>query len=292
MFLITSIGLFLSTAEAQQACGTFLVVKGNVKIQRSGQTAKPAKLGAEVFAGDQIATGADGRGTIEMLDKSIMRVMTQSQVTIDACSQEGAAKNVELQLKEGGVFNNVQKGYDGKKNKFLIKTPTAVAGVRGTQFLTSYDKISKVTEVVTREGRVSVTSFGAGAKTVIVQQGQMSSVGADKVPDAPVSAPQDKMQNIEVEIQETAPAAGAAAPTVDAPAAETVKKDQPKRIDDKRDQSPDTFESLPDGSAVKAPPAAPTFRAPPPPTKNLVNDAIRNKTDKTRVIIRPTQPNN
>ena len=66
-------------------------------------------------------------------------------------NEDGSKKKILINLIYGKLRANVQK--DSYKNtpdnQFRVKTKTAVAGVRGTQFLTSFNQQSGLSEVVT-----------------------------------------------------------------------------------------------------------------------------------------------
>jgi len=70
---------------------------------------------------------------------------------------------VTLDLVMGKVRNHVIKTYDTHENTFRVRTRTAVAGVRGTDFVASYEPGEKewITEISTFNGRVSLNPIDA-----------------------------------------------------------------------------------------------------------------------------------
>lgn len=261
---IIFIGLIFSF-HVYAASGMFMVVKGDVKVTTPGKAPLPVKVGTKVNQGDLISTGNDSRAKIVMSDRNIINIAPNTQLKIEEYVSNEKSKNVKLSLLEGKVRNNVEQKYDNDKNKFTIRTPTAVAGVRGTQFITSYNIESKKTEVITLQGQVEfkniVTGSASGTeKAVIIEKGEKSTVG-------PGGAAPEPPQRLSAEARK------------EADKETTIKKDKPVSATDSR-------------------PAAP----PPPPataqpgtnisTPALIDGAMQNKFDKTKVKVEPKPPSN
>lgn len=212
-----------SYAEAE-TYGTMMVVKGDIKVTsaKSGKV-DAAKVGFKVYAGDAITSGADSRAKIIMSDKNVINVSPDSKVTI-AKYENSAAKgtrNVELKVDYGKVRASVEQNYDGDKSKFNIRTPTAVAGVRGTDFIAGFNPSTRATVVVTFSGVVAVGTPGPNgtiANPVFVRPGQQTSVNEGAKPEAPKPVPQEQIKNMN---QESSADTAKSGPSSDAPAAGT-----------------------------------------------------------------------
>ncbi len=290
-FVITSSHLAL----AKSVSGVFMVVKGDVKVLKANKESLKAKVNLSVTAGDTIVSGADSRAKIVMEDKNVIHISPKTELKIETYVNNGTQKSVELNLKEGKVRNNVEQTYDGDKNKFIIKTPTAVAGVRGTQFITSFDKGSNQTQITTLTGRVELTNIptkpGVQQTTVVVNKGETSSASSERPPAPPQAVPEEQMKEIDKETNVSAKdnKKEAAQDSGTTAAAKEKKQTAPKevRVEDKQDQSSTTFDKVP--VIQNAPPttAPPTFQPPPPPINNLPGDAIRQQNEKTKVKIIP-----
>src|SRR5574342_7885 len=122
-------------AFAQEA-GHVKVAKGTVQIERAGQKV-PAAVGAVVQAGDVVTTGADGSVGITFLDNSLLSAGPNSVLAIDRFAFDSTTH-------QGGFESSLRKGtlavVSGKLAKqspdaMKVKTPAAVLGVRGTEFL-------------------------------------------------------------------------------------------------------------------------------------------------------------
>lgn len=188
------------TASAQQMYGLFMIVKGDVSFQNPNSNVEKAKVGAKVFEGAMIKSEKDSRAKIVMSDRNVFNLSPDSKLVIQKYDNNPASKNVSLSLEEGKVRVNVEQKYDGTKEKFLLKTPTVVAGVRGTQFLASFDTASKQSQVFTFKGTVAMTSFSSTGQplgTVNIEKGQTSSAGAGQSPEAPKTVPKDEMKALD-----------------------------------------------------------------------------------------------
>jgi len=201
---VSGLGLALlctlgSTALAEDAVhGIMMVVKGDVKVTSSAtKVAEIAKVGKKVFPGDTISTGPDSRAKVVMSDKNVLNISPDSQIVIEKYTNNGQDKNVELKVEYGKIRASVEQKYDGEKSKFNVKTPSAVAGVRGTDFLTSYDRGSKKSEIITFTGTVAVGKPGPGGailNPVFVQPGQMTTAAEGKGPEQPKTLPKEDVK--------------------------------------------------------------------------------------------------
>ena len=157
--------------------GLFMVVKGDVKMTVGDGKPLSVKVGTKINVGDTVMTGEDSRAKIVMSDRNVINISPNTRLVIEEYSNDGRTKNVKLSLLSGKIRNNVEQKYDANSNKFEVRTPTAVAGVRGTQFITSYDLKSKQTEVITLFGQVELRTINAGLVSklfVTVAKGEVS----------------------------------------------------------------------------------------------------------------------
>ncbi len=191
---------FSFAVQAQTVQGVMMVVKGDIKVTGADGKIEAGKVGKKVSAGDTILAGADSRAKIVMADKNVINVSPDSKIVIEKYENDGKdKKNVELNVVYGKVRASVEQKYDGDKSKFNIKTPSAVAGVRGTDFLMGYNQGTKTAQVITFSGSVAVGQPGPGGtikNPVFVQAGQMTSAGAGKTPETPKSVPKEDLNKM------------------------------------------------------------------------------------------------
>ncbi|MGE3973480.1 MAG: FecR domain-containing protein [Bdellovibrionales bacterium] len=231
----------LSASVSRGADGVFMVVKGDVKVQSKGKLA-PAKVGSKVFPADKIIAGKDSRAKVVMSDKNILNISPDTQLVVEKYVYDQAKdkKEVSLNVLYGKVRATVNQKYDGDKNKFQVKTPSAVAGVRGTDFLTSYSQSTGASKIVTFEGSVQmgsgVDANGNISNPVMVNPGQFSVAstnGTSPTPPAAVPPAELKAMNQETKAET---ASGERAVAGESQSGEN-KKDNKENKDNKSEKS-------------------------------------------------------
>ena len=249
-------------SQADPIYGLFMIVKGDVSFKNLNAPAEKAKVGAKVYEGASITTEKDSRAKIVMSDRNVFNLSPDSKLTIQKYDSTAGKKNVSLSLLEGKVRVNVEQKYDGAKEKFLLKTPTVVAGVRGTQFLAGYDSGTKTSQVTTFKGAVAMTSFSANGQpisNVRIEKGQSAEAQLNRPPDAPKNIPAQELKELDKSASATGQGSGTerkeakianGRDTTDTEIAKDIKT------------SPDTGKT----AAVLAPPP-PTQPIVPPPVK-------------------------
>ncbi len=196
--------VFSFSAHAQAVHGVLKVVKGDVQIIQASDGKKvAAKIGQKVFPKDTIIAGKESRAKIVMVDNNEINISPDSKIEIQSYDYkpEEDKKSVILNVMYGKVRSKVNQKYEGE-NKFQVKTPSAVAGVRGTDFMTGYDPSTKASSVVTFQGNVAVGQPGPNGQIqnpVYVGAGQMTSASGNKPPNAPTSVPKDQLAKMDTE---------------------------------------------------------------------------------------------
>lgn len=204
--LFVLLGLSLnSSAQLGKSSGVFKIVKGDVKI-RSGRdkSIMKAEMGTRIYPSDTVITGPDSRAKIEMIDKNELNISPSSEIIIQKYEFEPAKdkKNVLLNVISGKVRSKVNQKYDGQANHFQVVTPSAVAGVRGTDFLTSYSPSTKSSQVVTFQGQVEWGQKGPNntvVNPVMVKVGQTSQTSSSAPPTQPAPMPASELKKMDSE---------------------------------------------------------------------------------------------
>lgn len=134
--LVVTLAVTTPALVYAQEAGRVKVVKGAVHIERAGQR-MPVAVGTVVQPGDVVTTGADGSVGITFLDNSLLSAGPNSVLAIDRFAFDSTTH-------QGTFESSLQKGtlavVSGKLAKqspeaMRVKTPAAVLGVRGTEFL-------------------------------------------------------------------------------------------------------------------------------------------------------------
>jgi len=150
----------LATAAVAQEVGTVAAVEGTAEVGSAG-TWTPAVIGTAIRRGDELRTGRPGRLRIVFQDDSVIAIADDSHITVNEQvfnPDQGKTKSV-MELLQGKVNAVVSEYYHRAGAAYEIKTATAVAGVRGTEFAMTYDPALQVTEVIGIAGHVEVRSL-------------------------------------------------------------------------------------------------------------------------------------
>lgn len=137
--LAVSLAVVVSLAQGADI-GQVKVTKGSVTIERAGQS-MPAAVGARLQSSDVVKTGGDGAVGITMTDNSLLSagpnsVLALDRYEFDEVTSEG---RFDASLRRGTLA--VVSGRLAKQspNAMTVRTPSAVLGVRGTEFVVSAD---------------------------------------------------------------------------------------------------------------------------------------------------------
>jgi hypothetical protein len=174
-------------AVLAQEVGTVAAVDGSAKIGR-GDLWLTVTPGAAVHRGDEIRTGRPGRLQIVFQDDTVLTVSDDSRVVVNEQvfdPDRGKARSL-LGLLQGKVSALVSEYYQRPGAAYEIKTATAVAGVRGTEFVVSYDPRDERTDVTGLSGSVEVISaFDRSGRSVFVTAQEVTTVTRGHLPTAP-----------------------------------------------------------------------------------------------------------
>lgn len=120
--------------------GQIKVATGQVFVDRKGQSL-PGRVGLVLETDDVLRTGADGSVGITMRDNSLLSagpnsILSLERFEFDATTSEG---RFDTRLQRGTLA--VTSGRIAKKSPqaMTVRTPSAVLGVRGTEFVVAVD---------------------------------------------------------------------------------------------------------------------------------------------------------
>ena len=185
LILILLIGGNLLIGEAR-VVAAISSMKGNVKIrsanQRKFDTAYKAQM---IRTGDWLKTDKNVFVAIVFLDGSIVKIQSNTEIEIKSSRITAKELKTQMYISEGQAWSKISKQNNGE---FKIKTPTAVASVKGTEFDIDFDDMSESTSLVVLEGEVE---FGNELGTVIAGAMQGASVTQDEAPVEYTVAPED-----------------------------------------------------------------------------------------------------
>ena len=139
LILVAALGLAFSVQAAD--IGMVKVAKGSVEIQRGGAKL-PAQVGTSLQTSDVVVTGADGSAGITFTDNSLVSIGPNSVFAIDKYSFDSTthAGQFEGNLRQGRLAAVSGKMVKQSPESMKIRTPSAIMGVRGTEFVVQVDE--------------------------------------------------------------------------------------------------------------------------------------------------------
>jgi len=146
IIFLMSIVIACSTGKNEEhAIISFMI--GDVK-----KNGMDTQIGDVIKKEDVLKTLADSFCDIK-IGESLIRIKANSNVVISSLLDSVGNEDTVLGLMNGRMLCKPKKLL--KSEKFMIKTPTAVAGIRGTQFSVEADKL-KTTRIKVFSGKVKV----------------------------------------------------------------------------------------------------------------------------------------
>jgi len=141
--------------------GKVLLVQGEVvTIHQNESTGFYTKKDQSLFEGDKIVTLEKGRIRIKLNDGSIITLASETKIVINKSDYDPDKKGRSsfIGMDEGKARFLIKKMVDYKNDEFNVKTKTAVAGVRGSEFIITATEF--LTEIITlKDTRLEVLSL-------------------------------------------------------------------------------------------------------------------------------------
>ena len=171
------------------------VKKGHENKQDPVRNAMRAKKRQKLSCRDVILTRDKSRAKVRLKGNKVLTMGPHSRISIEEYAKKTGDPTL-LHLTYGKVralFNEEKeekkkaKKEELKQSRFRIRTSTAVAGVRGTDFFVSFEPNTQVTEQATISGKVEVEQVGTGQKVDVPAGNKVA------VEQAPQAAPSQQM---------------------------------------------------------------------------------------------------
>ena len=138
---LVAVAAGLAVGAAMAEIGQIKVAKGQVSVERKGQ-AQAARVGMLLEPADILKTGSDGSVGITMRDNSLLSagpnsILSLERFEFDATTSQG---RFDARLRRGTLA--VVSGRIAKQSPdaMTVRTPSAVLGVRGTEFVVATDE--------------------------------------------------------------------------------------------------------------------------------------------------------
>ncbi|GEM_PF-2765256 len=162
---------FVATMDAK-TIGKISFVSGNAQIQNGSEAWKDVNIGTPVLDTSRIQTGYNGKVTVTMINGTRMAIGKATLIGMEKFATGGYGTQTNVNLRIGTVTAYVAKN-DTSRNYFRVRTPTAVAGVRGTVEQISYlpdsgtevKLIESAADVINRQGLAAKVPQGSAARS-------------------------------------------------------------------------------------------------------------------------------
>lgn len=187
VFVICLLAVVFCVTDLHAAVvATLRGVTGQVDILANGQLpAKAAKNGDQISSGDLVRTKSASTAEVVYSDGTVLRVAQRSRIDIGEHFSGKSPNSSEVRLTRGKVQAivdlNAIKAPGAKK--FEVRTPNAIAGVRGTDYIVAHDKA--LTSVLVNSGEVYVYNLLKTGELVNLTPGMITTVYGRNKPAPP-----------------------------------------------------------------------------------------------------------
>ncbi len=201
-FLLLALFFITPCAQGQTAESAEITsLSGTAEVMLSGaEEYSPAEEGMVLEAGDKIKTQADSSCELSFNEdnSNVVRMSENTGVEVILSGDE------KLEMEEGEVFSSVNKL--SNDSAFEIRTPTAVSGARGTDWVTKVSEDGTEVEAIDSTPYVRhFESAGIVSKELtLIKQGQATSVKRFErpLPPKPVAFERvEKWKNIKQDVR-------------------------------------------------------------------------------------------
>lgn len=158
-------------------------IDGEVSVRGDGGLVE-ADFGMELLPGDTIITGPSGLAIVRLNDRSQVKLRESTSLEIESVTNEAAVR-----LNSGGVFARVARQAGGVGRVlagFEVRTPSVVAGVRGTEFFVAYGRTIEEEPdlwLCVNDGEVSVLIPSTGHETLVAEGEGINILGGTRATD-------------------------------------------------------------------------------------------------------------
>jgi hypothetical protein len=140
-FTVAAILLGFTAAALAADVGEIKILKGAAHLER-GKERLPLRVGMPVQETDKVVTGDDGTVGITFADNSLLSVGPDSVFAIDRYVFDSTthAGQFESTLSKGTLAVISGKMVKQSPDAMRVRTPSAIMGVRGTEFIVRVDR--------------------------------------------------------------------------------------------------------------------------------------------------------
>ncbi len=161
-FSLAFFAVFALHAE-EKALALVVQAAGKSEVVREGKTL-PVKVNDLIRKGDRLRTLADGSMSVQLSTGALFRMNPGTEVVLQDLVRDASGLRVQLDVKKGELASKLDKLAKG--DSYKVQTPTAIAGVRGTEFIVDVSAAVSQASVLVNDGSVSVQDPKSGSEQV------------------------------------------------------------------------------------------------------------------------------
>ena len=186
IFLVLAMvwSLALPVCPRAEVVGHFSQVEGPVDLLKQGKLpALAPKVQDGLEPGDVVRTKTQGRAQVKFVDDSVLTIAPGSMVAIETYMYDGTtgSRKAVLQVFRGMVQTVVSRIFKTQEPDFIMKTHTAVLGVRGTKWYALLGP--NISDFYNEQGRSCISNIKSEIKgEVCLNAMEFTRVGADMTP--------------------------------------------------------------------------------------------------------------
>jgi hypothetical protein len=158
LFVLFSISLLLSCGKGKKSefGGRTDSVNGNVEIYKVNSS-KWEKLNtsSKIEFGDSIKTDTLSEVQVRFAESNTIKIGENSKVVVTVVKDSNESNTIEVYNAFGTVLSNIPELTDAYP-QYRVRTPTAVADVKGTFFWVAFRRRTRTTHINVLSGRVRV----------------------------------------------------------------------------------------------------------------------------------------
>lgn len=158
-------------------------VEGNVRVKPADGGFRPLVVGDRLSGGETVLTGPKSFASFVLADGSKLAQQASSKLTFGRLAAYGKTGMVSTELSlDGGRIETAASRQVGPAGGFSVRTPVAVAGLRGTDFRLN---VSEDGKVLRNEVLTGVVGVAAQDREVLVAQAQGTVTEQGRPPEPP-----------------------------------------------------------------------------------------------------------
>ena len=178
------------------------VVGEAVVMHKDKERAYRARIGLPLYKGDILVTLAGARMQLKLNDESIITMVSNTRLTINKSVFDRAKKRFVsfLKMNIGRARFYIRKVRNMRHPEYRVKTPTAVVGVRGSDFLSEVSVIgTRITAF--EETSLEVANEQFPEKFVVLNDYYQTMVKEGTLPTDPILVPLDEIEMMKKDFQ-------------------------------------------------------------------------------------------